>query len=65
MGISLPGSGENPVAPVYVDGVKTVTLKGDNIAGEFQSIIEQYVVDNYSKKSATGEKQLTLGTVHA
>jgi hypothetical protein len=36
VGISLPGSGENPVAPVYVDGVKTVTLKGDHIAEEFQ-----------------------------
>jgi (E)-4-hydroxy-3-methylbut-2-enyl-diphosphate synthase len=53
VGISLPGSGENPVAPVYVDGVKTVTLKGENIAGEFQKIVEQYVIDNYSKQSAT------------
>ena len=39
IGISLPGSGENPVAPVYVDGVKTVTLKGDAIAEEFQQIV--------------------------
>ena len=39
IGISLPGSGENPVAPVYVDGVKTVTLKGDAIAEEFQRIV--------------------------
>jgi (E)-4-hydroxy-3-methylbut-2-enyl-diphosphate synthase len=53
VGISLPGSGENPVAPVYVDGVKTVTLKGENIAGEFQKIVEQYVVDHYSQQSAT------------
>jgi (E)-4-hydroxy-3-methylbut-2-enyl-diphosphate synthase len=52
IGISLPGSGENPVAPVYVDGVKTVTLKGENIAGEFQRIIDQYVVANYSQRSA-------------
>ncbi|MNC88932.1 4-hydroxy-3-methylbut-2-en-1-yl diphosphate synthase [compost metagenome] len=51
IGISLPGSGENPVAPVYVDGAKTVTLKGDNIAGEFQKIIEQYVADHYSKQA--------------
>lgn len=60
IGISLPGSGENPVAPVFVDGEKTVTLKGDNIAGEFQKIVEHYVVDNYSKKPATeaaGEAQ--------
>jgi (E)-4-hydroxy-3-methylbut-2-enyl-diphosphate synthase len=47
VGISLPGSGENPVAPVYVDGVKTVTLKGDDIAGEFQRIVERYVQARY------------------
>ena len=49
VGISLPGSGENPVAPVYVDGVKTVTLKGNDIAGEFQRIVDQYVVDHYGR----------------
>lgn len=54
VGISLPGSGENPVAPVFVDGVKTVTLKGDDIAGEFQKIVEQYVIDTYSGSAATG-----------
>jgi (E)-4-hydroxy-3-methylbut-2-enyl-diphosphate synthase len=54
VGISLPGSGENPVAPVFVDGVKTVTLKGDDIAGEFQKIVEQYVVDTYSGSAAAG-----------
>ena len=48
IGISLPGTGERPVAPVYVDGEKTVTLKGDNIAAEFQDIVQRYVVDNYS-----------------
>ena len=47
VGISLPGSGENPVAPVFVDGVKTVTLKGDHIAEEFQGIVEKYVQDKY------------------
>ena len=52
VGISLPGSGENPVAPVYVDGVKTVTLKGDDIAGEFQQIVERYVQQKYSPASA-------------
>lgn len=51
IGISLPGSGENPVAPVYVDGVKTVTLKGDNIAAEFQLLVEQYVQKNYTANS--------------
>jgi (E)-4-hydroxy-3-methylbut-2-enyl-diphosphate synthase len=47
VGISLPGSGENPVAPVFVDGVKTVTLKGDHIAEEFQGIVENYVQRKY------------------
>lgn len=50
IGISLPGSGENPVAPVYVDGQKTVTLKGDNIAGEFRQIVDNYVREKYPKK---------------
>ena len=52
IGISLPGSGENPVAPVYVDGVKTVTLKGNRIAAEFQALVEQYVQKNYASKEA-------------
>jgi (E)-4-hydroxy-3-methylbut-2-enyl-diphosphate synthase len=47
VGISLPGTGEVPVAPVYVDGAKTVTLKGDRIAEEFQTIVEDYVQRTY------------------
>ena len=47
VGISLPGSGERPVAPVYVDGEKTVTLKGEHIAEEFQAIVEDYVRTHY------------------
>jgi (E)-4-hydroxy-3-methylbut-2-enyl-diphosphate synthase len=47
IGISLPGTGERPVAPVYVDGEKTVTLKGDHIAEEFQGLVERYVRDHY------------------
>ena len=47
VGISLPGTGEYPVAPVYVDGEKTVTLKGDNIALEFQQIVAEYVSQRY------------------
>jgi len=43
IGISLPGTGETPVAPVYVDGEKTVTLKGDSIAADFQQIVDDYV----------------------
>jgi (E)-4-hydroxy-3-methylbut-2-enyl-diphosphate synthase len=49
IGISLPGSGETPVAPVYVDGRKTVTLKGDRIAEEFQAIVEDYVTSHYGE----------------
>jgi (E)-4-hydroxy-3-methylbut-2-enyl-diphosphate synthase len=47
IGISLPGSGETPVAPVFVDGVKTVTLKGEHIAEEFQVIVDNYVKRRY------------------
>jgi len=48
IGISLPGTNEFPVAPVYVDGRKTVTLKGGRIAEEFQAMVEDYVRRNYS-----------------
>jgi len=51
IGISLPGTGERPVAPVYEDGEKTVTLKGDRIAEEFQELLERYVARKFSKKS--------------
>ena len=50
IGISLPGTGEIPVAPVYVDGAKTVTLKGERIAEEFQAIVEDYVRTKYGKR---------------
>jgi (E)-4-hydroxy-3-methylbut-2-enyl-diphosphate synthase len=49
IGISLPGTGESPVAPVYENGEKTVTLKGDNIAEEFQAIVERYIATHYGK----------------
>jgi (E)-4-hydroxy-3-methylbut-2-enyl-diphosphate synthase len=49
IGISLPGTGEIPVAPVFVDGEKTVTLKGDKIAQEFKTIVMSYVESHYSK----------------
>jgi len=51
IGISLPGSGETPVAPVFVDGQKTVTLKGANIAEEFQKIVDDYVRAKYAKRN--------------
>lgn len=50
IGISLPGTGETPVAPVYEDGSKTVTLKGDNIANEFEALIEAYIQRTYQTK---------------
>ena len=50
IGISLPGTGERPVAPVYEDGEKTVTLKGERIAEEFQQLVEQYVERSYPKR---------------
>jgi len=49
LGISLPGTGESPVAPVYVDGEKTVTLRGDHIAEEFQAIVDDYVRRRYAR----------------
>lgn len=49
IGISLPGTGEKPVAPVYIDGQKDVTLKGDDIAEQFQDIVEQYVTKTYQQ----------------
>ncbi|HEY0907419.1 MAG TPA: flavodoxin-dependent (E)-4-hydroxy-3-methylbut-2-enyl-diphosphate synthase, partial [Methylophilus sp.] len=49
VGISLPGTGETPVAPVFVDGEKTVTLKGDHIAEEFQQIVDDYVRTHYAE----------------
>ncbi|MGR9109093.1 MAG: flavodoxin-dependent (E)-4-hydroxy-3-methylbut-2-enyl-diphosphate synthase [Gammaproteobacteria bacterium] len=49
IGISLPGTGESPVAPVYEDGQKTVTLKGDYIAEEFQQIVERYIESHYRR----------------
>jgi (E)-4-hydroxy-3-methylbut-2-enyl-diphosphate synthase len=50
IGISLPGTGERPVAPVYEDGEKTVTLKGERIAEEFQELVERYVARRYARR---------------
>ena len=57
IGISLPGSGEKPVAPVYVDGEKTVTLKGERIAEEFQAIVEDYVRTRYGAGGAPAARR--------
>ena len=50
IGISLPGTGETPAAPVFVDGEKVVTLRGDNIAAEFKALVDNYVATKYVKK---------------
>jgi (E)-4-hydroxy-3-methylbut-2-enyl-diphosphate synthase len=55
LGISLPGTGERPVAPVYEDGAKTVTLKGERIAEEFQEIVEQYVMRRYARRAGAAQ----------
>ena len=53
IGISLPGSGENPAAPVFIDGEKTTTLRGANIAGEFKKIIDEYIDTRYQKQTGS------------
>ena len=53
IGISLPGTGETPAAPVFEDGVKTVTLRGDNIAEEFTAIVDNYVARTYQRKNVS------------
>jgi (E)-4-hydroxy-3-methylbut-2-enyl-diphosphate synthase len=52
IGISLPGTGERPVAPVYEDGEKTVTLKGERIAEEFQDLMERYIERTYARRAS-------------
>jgi (E)-4-hydroxy-3-methylbut-2-enyl-diphosphate synthase len=58
IGISLPGTGERPVAPVYEDGEKTVTLKGERIAEEFQELMERYIERTYARRepACTGSR---------
>jgi len=53
IGISLPGTGESPAAPVYIDGEKAKTLRGDNIASEFKQIVDEYVQQKYLKKAVS------------
>ena len=50
IGISLPGTGEQPAAPVFIDGEKRMTLRGANIAAEFKQIVEDYIASNYPQK---------------
>ncbi len=58
IGISLPGTGEVPAAPVYVDGVRTVTLKGDRIAEEFQVIVQNYIEKRYGRQQSQADGQV-------
>jgi len=51
IGISLPGTGESPAAPVYIDGEKVTTLRGDHIAEEFTQIVNEYVARKYAKRN--------------
>ena len=52
IGISLPGTGETPIAPVFIDGKKAMTLRGDKIAKEFQDIVKDYVEKRYGAQKA-------------
>jgi (E)-4-hydroxy-3-methylbut-2-enyl-diphosphate synthase len=55
IGISLPGTGEAPAAPVFIDGKKAMTLRGPNIAGEFKAIVEEYVARRYGAPTKAKE----------
>src|SRR5690606_17317176 len=55
IGISLPGTGEEPTAPVFIDGKKATTLRGAGIAEDFFRIVEDYVESRYAKRNSTGE----------
>jgi (E)-4-hydroxy-3-methylbut-2-enyl-diphosphate synthase len=55
IGISLPGSGEAPAAPVFIDGEKSLTLRGEHIASEFQGIVENYIENRFGAKQAGAE----------
>jgi (E)-4-hydroxy-3-methylbut-2-enyl-diphosphate synthase len=59
IGISLPGSGENPAAPVFIDGVKVKTLRGERIAEEFQQIVSDYVERTYRQEAGKREETST------
>jgi (E)-4-hydroxy-3-methylbut-2-enyl-diphosphate synthase len=64
IGISLPGTGESPAAPVYIDGEKAMTLRGDNIAREFTGIVDSYVARKYALRSSDAPEQPRNIQVH-
>jgi (E)-4-hydroxy-3-methylbut-2-enyl-diphosphate synthase len=57
IGISLPGTGEAPTAPVFIDGKKAMTLRGANIAAEFKTIVEDYVARRYGQAQGAKQKE--------
>jgi (E)-4-hydroxy-3-methylbut-2-enyl-diphosphate synthase len=59
IGISLPGTGEAPAAPVFIDGKKAMTLRGPNIAAEFKAIVETYIEDRYGRPGEPREHEKT------
>jgi (E)-4-hydroxy-3-methylbut-2-enyl-diphosphate synthase len=63
IGISLPGTNESPVAPVYVDGEKTVTLKGARIAEEFQALVDDYVARRFAAGNPPAKKKIPIKAV--
>jgi (E)-4-hydroxy-3-methylbut-2-enyl-diphosphate synthase len=56
IGISLPGTGESPAAPIFIDGQKAMTLRGATIAADFKTILERYIDDRYAKGLPAGER---------
>jgi (E)-4-hydroxy-3-methylbut-2-enyl-diphosphate synthase len=57
IGISLPGTGETPAAPVFIDGEKTVTLRGPNIAAEFKQIVEDYIERRFGPQQSDPQRR--------
>jgi (E)-4-hydroxy-3-methylbut-2-enyl-diphosphate synthase len=56
IGISLPGTGEAPAAPVFIDGEKAMTLRGDHISSEFIEIIDDYVERRYGRDASAPDR---------
>lgn len=63
IGISLPGTGEIPAAPVYIEGKKVATLRGDNIAAEFEVMVQNYIEATYGSGQKTAQKVLELTSI--
>jgi (E)-4-hydroxy-3-methylbut-2-enyl-diphosphate synthase len=55
IGISLPGTGESPAAPVFIDGQKAMTLRGPNIASDFEALVSDYIEKRFGRKTLAAE----------